>query len=227
MQHPKPEEWIPFLFGEADGDHERRLKTHLDECERCAAQLAGWSNTVGSLDRWKLPRVAPVATPRRVRTSPLALAAAVVIGLFAGRLIFPPSSARPSEAFQAAVRTEVETQMRRALLALNSGGDLKGLENRVRNELEATEAKLLEQARAQTETVVQKAIEQSSLAREEDRLAVLALFKTAREQQQVDYYSLRKDLETVASLTDEALRHDRQRIIQLSSQGDAGGVRQF
>jgi len=54
-------------------------------------------------------------------------------------------------------------------------------------------------------------------AREEDRRTTLLLFEKMQKQHSADYLSLRSDLETVASLTDEEIRRARQSLIQFAA----------
>src|SRR5438093_7226241 len=67
MNHPKREEWTPYLFGEATPEARHKLAEHLQNCPHCAAEIAGWRESLKKLDRWKLPRMrarsAPVAPP--------------------------------------------------------------------------------------------------------------------------------------------------------------------
>ena len=54
-------------------------------------------------------------------------------------------------------------------------------------------------------------------AREEDRQITFAWLERLEKQQTADYLSVRNDLETVASLTDEGIRRARQSLNQLAA----------
>src|SRR5438093_1462722 len=56
MNHPKREEWTPYLFGEATPEARHKLAKHLQDCPDCAAEIAGWRRSLNQLDLWKLPR---------------------------------------------------------------------------------------------------------------------------------------------------------------------------
>jgi len=81
MNHPKREEWIPLLFGEANADAKQWLEGHLRDCPECAREISAWRRTVGRLDAWKLPK-APRTKDFSFKPVGLAAAAAVIIGVF-------------------------------------------------------------------------------------------------------------------------------------------------
>jgi anti-sigma factor RsiW len=56
MNHPKPEEWVPFMSGETNAATRRQLQAHLKECPQCQAQIEGWKRSVSRLHTWKLSR---------------------------------------------------------------------------------------------------------------------------------------------------------------------------
>jgi hypothetical protein len=57
MNHPKREEWVPFLYGETTPAAHRQLKAHLRECPECRAEIETWNRTVNRLEAWKMPSV--------------------------------------------------------------------------------------------------------------------------------------------------------------------------
>ena len=117
MNHPKPEEWVPYLFGEAGSKQTQTLSRHLEGCEQCRDEVAGWQRNLARLDAWK------VSTPGRMPVQgwfvPLmkwAAAAVVVLamGFGAGRL----SAGRVDPA---QVRQAIEPQIREQLRQEFSG----------------------------------------------------------------------------------------------------------
>src|SRR4051812_18005944 len=80
MKHPEREEWVPFVFGEADASQRRQLESHLKSCADCRQEIESWQRSVGRLDSWKLPRT----SRSRMSFVPLvkwAAAAAVVLSI--------------------------------------------------------------------------------------------------------------------------------------------------
>jgi anti-sigma factor RsiW len=109
MNHPKPEEWVPYLYGGLTPDTRRQLKTHLDNCADCRGELQRWKRSIHRLDAWKLPRA---GNPLQLLAPALkwAAAAAIVLGVGFGLGRFTGT-----EAMAARVRARVEPQLRQAL----------------------------------------------------------------------------------------------------------------
>ena len=109
MNHPKHEEWVPYLFGETKPEVRRQLKEHLRDCADCRNEIESWQRSLGRLNAWKLP-----PTPRAVLTfAPIlnwAAAAALVllVGFGAGRLT-------AAKADVAKVRAALAPELRREL----------------------------------------------------------------------------------------------------------------
>jgi hypothetical protein len=110
MNHPKPEEWTPYLFGEAKPNERRRLTEHLESCAECRDELAAWKHTLGRLDAWKLPRLrraAPAFAP--LLKWAFAAACLTFVAFGAGRL----TAARTDAAhIRAAIEPELRAQLR-------------------------------------------------------------------------------------------------------------------
>jgi anti-sigma factor RsiW len=163
MNHPKREEWVPYVLGEAGTKEARGLKQHLEHCTECRQEIDAWRRSLGHLNAWKLP------SPGRARFnsffSPLlkwAAAAAIVLttGFAVGRLT--------------AAKLETET-VRRAI-----------------------EPELRQQLRQEFATMLREEMDRA----ETQRLA--------------DLVSLKKDLDTVAVMTDASLRRTERQLVQLA-----------
>jgi anti-sigma factor RsiW len=191
MNHPKREEWIPYLYGEAKPDVQRELKAHLKSCPQCQAELAGWEQSLSRLDAWELPR----AQRRESLALPIlkwAVAPALVLalGFIAGHL----SSTKPDIE---SIRAAIEPQMRRELK--------QELTQLVRDEVNKAAAETL----AQTQQQSAKAIAACAAAIEA---------KHARDQQDVHaaLLVLKEQLDTVAMNTDAGFRQAEQKLVQLA-----------
>ena len=169
MNHPKREEWVPYVFGEATPDAARTLKNHLQECPECRQELTHWKQSVNRLDSWKLPAAAH--HPRNSFTPLLKLAAAAVIILAAG---FGAGRLSSTRADVEQVRKSIEPQLRQEL----------------RQEF-------------------------SHMLREE--------MDKADSQRLADYVALKKDLDTVAVLTDAELRRAQRQLVQLANYSTPSG----
>ena len=205
MNHPKPEEWAPYLFGEAGPVAGRRLKAHLATCPECRAHISGWKRSVERLDAWELPRT----EPSRALFAPAlrwAVAALLVVGIGfgLGRLTAAP---------------RVSSGELHALVAGEVRGELARAQRQTTNALAALETRRIQAADLQSRSLLQGFTEVLAQARAQDRQAVLALFRELEEQHTTAYVALRKDLETLASLTDDQLRQARFRLMEFAANG--------
>src|SRR6266699_3232950 len=80
MKHPKPDEWVPYLFGEVAPNARQLFSEHLQHCPECRAEIEAWQQSLKKLDAWKLPGPRPPAHT----SAPLlkwAVAATIVLGI--------------------------------------------------------------------------------------------------------------------------------------------------
>jgi len=195
MNHPKPEEWVQYVFGEASSASHRRLQEHLRECGECRQEIEAWQRSRGCLNAWKLPRMQrrPEALAPLLRWA-VATSFILMLGFGLGWL----TSVRNSNAgFQNAL-DRAQSQTAHSLAAL--------------------EARLAKTSGAETRQLVQGLTVMLERAREEDRRAALALFRDLEKQHVAAYVALRKDLERLASLTEDEIRQARLTLVQLVDQ---------
>jgi len=207
MNHPKHDEWVLLLFGEANTETKHRLEAHLRSCAECAQEVNAWRRTVGRLDAWKLPN-APKPARAGLTAQPMAwaTAAAVVIGAFvAGRFTAPDLDANQLRAELTSAWHE-EFQQGFARVASDSSNALTRLELRlasasVRNNKEMAE----------------EFVQVINSLRAQDREATEALFGRLQRQYTTDFVLLRRDLETLATTTDEEIESARMKLHELAS----------
>jgi hypothetical protein len=206
MNHPKREEWIPLLFGEADAETKQRLETHLRSCAACAAEVNAWKRTMGRLDAWKLPKAQRPAPTLNLQPVAWAAAAAIVIAAFAvGRVSAPAIDAA---ALRAELKSELSSEIQQSLMraSLESSNALAGIETRIA-------AATASQSRLLADEFVQVI----NTLRRQDREATEALFTKLQDQYTTDFMLLPRDLETVASFTDDQIRSARQRLFEIAA----------
>jgi len=201
MNHPKHDEWVPYLAGEASPETQKKLSVHLQGCPECAAEIAGWQRSISRLDRWELP---PLRRSRREWLEPAikwGIAAALVLGMGFG---IGRWSARTTHD-TAALREELQAALaaNRAEITNEFHAQLTGALNQAlagAAEVSSTEARRLfgEFMKVLNET------------RAEDQQTLLVQLDRLQQRHAVDYLALRKDLETVAAMTDDELRRTRQ-----------------
>ena len=209
MKCPNREEWVPYVFGEATPDARRRLSAHLEGCPECEAEIAGWKRSLEKLDRWQLP--APETCPKTAQpVLRWALAALVVLGMGfgLGRLFAPTNT----ESFRARIEASVKASL---------AGELQGALERVQvqssNAMAAAELRLARASEAEMGRFTRGLMEAMNNARQQDRQSTQALFDTLQQQQETELISIRTDLETLASLTDQEIRYAQMKLIQMAA----------
>jgi hypothetical protein len=210
MKHPEREEWIPWICGEADGPTRERLDEHLAECSDCAREVAAWRRTLGKLDSWKLTKPAPALhTEPRLKW---ALAAMLVLGL---GFAFGRVSAR-DRVDPVALRQNIESAVRASVQA-----DLVKALQDVRDEqssaLARTEQRVAQASQSQSNRLWQNVLDTLASARAEDAQAIRTALQQTENRHDAEIVSVRKDLETLASMTDEEIRQARLKLIQLAA----------
>lgn len=207
MNHPNSEEWIPWLFDEADAETKARLGAHLQSCPECRRELDGWRRSVARLDAWKLP----ARRQRRRHLPPMppiawAAAALLIITVFiAGHLSGAARREEPSsQRLQAAFAAELSQ-----LLAQNR------LETS--NAMASLETRLLGAALRSHKDMVADLAQAIAAMRVDDRRAMDALVQRIEERHALDYVTLRRDLENLATATDAELQRARARLTEVAA----------
>ncbi len=200
MNHPKQEEWVPYLFGEAKAPERRRLKEHLRACPECRDEFAAWRRNLKQLDAWKLP---PAERPRATFEPVLkwAFATVVVLVLGAGFAIGRLTSATVSAE---RVRAAIEPQLRQEIAQM------------LQSELDITSASTLAAAGQQTEALFEAYVEAFEEDQAEIGRNIQAALTQLESRQLADYVALKRDVDTLAVNTDAGLRLTEQQLVQLA-----------
>jgi anti-sigma factor RsiW len=223
MNHPKREEWAPYLFGEATPEARHKLAEHLQDCPDCAAEIAGWRQSLNKLDRWKLPRMRARSAKGPKPLLKWGVAAALVLGagVGLGRWSAPKVDLNTLQSrIEASVKSLLAVEPQRQLNAdLQSALAAAGgqITNEFRTQLNSALAGVVDASMAESQRQLGEVIQAFNRAREEDRRITLSWIEKIQKQHAADYLSLRTDLETVASLTDEEIRRARQRLNRLAA----------
>jgi len=204
MNHPKREEWTPYLFGEATPEARHKLAKHLQDCPDCAAEIAGWRRSLNQLDLWKLPRRPARSAHGATALLKWGVAAALALGagVGLGRWSAP---AVDSNALQTRIEASVKSS-----LALERQGQFNA-------DLQSALAGAVDASAAETQRQLGELVQALNRAREEDRQITFSWIDNVRKQHAADYLSLRSDLETVASLADEEIQRARRSLNQLAA----------
>lgn len=128
MNHPKPEEWVPYVYGESPAIVRQELSSHLAVCPECRRLVEDWRASMVSLDKWKLARV---HKPRDWFAPALRWAAAaacvLALGFGLGRLSTRADVAQLRAALEPQLRQSLREQMVQIVnqeLARNSAATL-------------------------------------------------------------------------------------------------------
>jgi hypothetical protein len=108
MNHPNPEQWAPYVFGEAKPDARRELERHLKECAECREEMNQWQRSLRRLDLWKLPKI---QAPRSQWAPILRWAAAAALVLCVGFGVGRASSKMDIVKVRAAIEPELRKQL--------------------------------------------------------------------------------------------------------------------
>ena len=202
MNHPKREEWAPYLFGELKSDARRELKAHLETCPECRDEIAAWQRSIRRLDAWKLPRLAK-RTEIFAPALKWAVAAAIVLaaGVSLGRLSAPGANA---EKMRATIEPQIRQQLRQDF------GQL------LRDELAKTASATRAAAGEQAKGLMANYASMLEIRRAEDRQAIYAVLDKLESQRVADFVALKKDVDTVAVATDASLRDTERQLVQLA-----------
>src|SRR5262245_5303048 len=213
--HPSREEWISYLYGEGTKGSSVSLAAHLERCPPCQAQLAAWRATMKDLDAWKLP-VSPglLARARSAIFQPTlkwAAAAAIVLGLGFG--VGRISSLALGEA--ATIRASLQEEFDRKIETTRAGltEDIRRQQAEALNQVLAASAS----AKAELEGLVTELAKSAEEKRAMDGEAVAAALQQLDNKWAALHATLRKELETVALLTEDGFNDTQQKLYQLAS----------
>jgi anti-sigma factor RsiW len=208
MKHPNEQEWMSYLYGESNATERAELTKHLSHCADCTAMMNEWQATRKSLDGWRLElgRNRPRALrPRSARIQPAltwAAAAAIVlaIGFGLGRIASAASGVEKARAELRQEFAQLRSQQAEFLHA----------------ELNKASVETLAASGEQTRALLADYAAALELKLGDDQDAIYAALDKLDTQRLADYVALKKDLDTVAVLTDAGLRHTQQELIQLA-----------
>jgi anti-sigma factor RsiW len=195
--HPAAEQWADYLYGELTPELRRELEAHARECPACQSQLAQWRETMSALDACQVrPRARAITgLADAVRW---AVAAGLVLGLgwLGGRFASPAPVGPDLQQIRAELQPAVERALR------------EEFEHRLQSELAAAQQQNEERLVALAQTW--------AATRAEDQEGVFALYQRAEQKRRTEHAALRRDLETVAVVAQDAIGSTQQQLTQLA-----------
>jgi hypothetical protein len=219
MNHPNREEWIPYLFGEVDPQTRKDLATHLNGCPQCSTEVRDWRRSLQRLDAWKTPPRYNVRRLPAVRpVLNLAAAALLVLGLGFG---FGHWFAAPNRAqLQSSLKATLIPELRQELggeFAANWQARIDQFTSESSNALARVKADAMLASASEMDRALQQVLDAIRSGRAEDQATMAGLLDNLQKQHESDLIALRKDLETVASLTEEQIRAARLKLFELTA----------
>ena len=202
MNHPTREEWMSYLYDELNADQSANLQAHLHTCPDCKSKVNEWQAARSGLDEWRVPK----RRGRVVLAQPMvkwAAAAAIVlsIGVGIGRLTSAPLDVQQ---VRAAIEPEMRQELRREFAQL------------FRDQLDKSASTTLAASTEQTRQLLAEFARAVEAKRTEDYQAINAALDKLQSQRLADFFSLKKDVDTMAVLTESGFRRAQQQLVQLA-----------
>ena len=202
MNHPSREEWMSYLYDELNADQSANLQAHLHTCPDCKSKVNEWQAARSGLDEWRVPK----RRGRVVLAQPMvkwAAAAAIVlsIGVGIGRLTSAPLDVQQ---VRAAIEPEMRQELRREFAQL------------FRDQLDKSASTTLAASTEQTRQLLAEFARAVEAKRTEDYQAINAALDKLQSQRLADFFSLKKDVDTMAVLTESGFRRAQQQLVQLA-----------
>ena len=217
MNHPRDEEWVPYIDGEASKETQARLSAHLEQCPACATQVAAMRRTVQRLQKLPWPEGRSDRPAWAGSALKWAVAAAVVLcaGFGLGRLTTPSAATLKAEAL-AQLRQELKTDLV-AALAPGEQPARNDFEKALRANFENALARTVAAANGEQRQSFQDALQRVQLQQEDNQHALLVLLERVQQQHTADLIALRRDLETAVSTADNDLKLNSRRLTELAA----------
>lgn len=196
---------MSYVYGESNRAERTRLAGHLRDCPQCQTRVNRWQTAQSKLDGWQLQpgRRSTRKTDRSAFARPLLKWAAILaffagVGFATGRLSSPAVN---SERARAAIESQVRQELRQEFAQM------------LRREVDKSASATLAASREQALGLL---ADYDDL-RAEDNQAISTTLDRLESQQTADYVSLKKQLDTVAVLTDASLRSTENQVVQLAA----------
>ena len=199
---------MAFLYGETSSRETSTLDAHLLSCAECRGKVDAWRGSMKALDQWTLPELR--GTPRVSVMLKWAAAAAIIlsVGFGLGR------SFSPGYGDLKDLRSSLEKEFSQKFATVRADltEDLKRQQNEA---LQKVIAAAGESASGETQRLLKEFARASDEAGRPDSEAILAALKDLDTKWSGRYVSLRKELETVAVLTEDGLEDTQQQLKHL------------
>jgi hypothetical protein len=236
MKHLNDQQLVFHHYQEDDDRH--AVEAHLAGCEACRARYQALRDVLSAIPALPVPErpadygrevwqrlgprldECPPSFWRRLLARPglpsfprgwfAPAMTAVVLAAFLGGVFWSHPLSRDTLAnrLRQELRQELAADFQRALDRSRAGSS---------NALAALEARMAKDSQAQAQQLVEALTEVLRRASAEDRQALLTLFRDWEAQNASAYAELRRELEELASLTDQEVRRARSKLFELAA----------
>src|SRR5262245_25343103 len=195
VNHPGPEQWMAFLYGELPPATRTELGEHLAHCAACSDQLRTWRASMSALDQWKLPAHRPAVRGARVLIPALKWAAAAAVVLAVGFVLGRQSTTTAAQ-----------------LAGLKAS--VASLEQRAQSDPAADRNAFVEAATAAANNETVRLLSEYSRAQDEQRVADRQEVSLALRAFGLRLANMQTDLETVAVNTQDGFLQTSENLAQ-------------
>ena len=209
MKHPSTEEWMSFLYEENSPRQKTELKAHLRSCPECCVKVAEWRAGMRALDQTLGDCRRPAAVRGAVKWA-AAAAIALLLGFGFGRISAPGPGEIKS------LRRTLTEEFGRQLAATRAelSDDLKQQQTAALRRILAAAA---ESANAATQDWLAEFAQSAEAKSAAEHDTIADALKQLDAKWTRNQSALRRELETVAVLTEDGLANTQQRLVQLAN----------
>jgi hypothetical protein len=213
--HPSREEWISYLYGELPRANRVALSAHRERCPHCEAQLAQWRAAMKNLNAWKLPirSVFSPGKPLGIFQPALkwAAAAAIILGIGFGVGRISSLASGDVETVRASLQREFDRKIETARVEL--AGHFQREQTDALNQVVAASAS----GKAEMERLLTELARSVEEARAADSESMAVALQRLDNKWTALHADLRKELETVAVLTEDGFNDTQHKLYQLAN----------
>ena len=209
MTHPTPEDWMSYVYDELAPESRSTLQAHLDMCPACREQVEIWQRASRSLNQYRLPRRRQPLRPAGIIRWAAAAAFVALAAVGAMRVMaLQREVTQLQSAMQGSVQREAEAFVRLELASK--------MRAELTSDLDDLSAQAIRTANAEAQAMITAVSQRLEAQRVTDQQTTLAVLQKLSAQQAGDYAALRKELETVAVLTEAGFQRAQNQIATLA-----------
>jgi anti-sigma factor RsiW len=219
MEHPTYEQLLMLVEKTNSQGSAKAVREHVARCPKCATEIAGWQRTIERLEDYRWPAAKTTTPAFLISGLKWAAAAALImaIGFGLGRLS-QPSGERLNQLIAQQVKQQVPGAVRTDLLTALAESDSQ-TPNAFSQQLHRALAAAVDHGlpAAERQRLVQETLQAVQWKQDENQRIIFAALKQIQQQDEANYLSIRRDLETAASVAESDLQRNQEQLSQLEA----------